>query len=98
MKITAMERTAKTKLFKFVKGDNAVLIMVRHVSTVPENQAGHLEHNGTIYKLWGEHGSFLKLVNKCLGSNFRDDHGDRKHFLDNLYKENFDVIIKLDRN
>jgi hypothetical protein len=87
MKPVVMERNEKTKLFLLTNNSKSILIMARYVDTKPEVQAEYLEFNGVRYNRWKEHGSFIQLVNKFLGSSFPDKRGDRKRFLENLYSE-----------
>jgi hypothetical protein len=91
--VTEKNGVIKTKLIKLLHNNNEVLVLLRFVPTKPEVQAEYLEHKGTRYNRWGEQGSFIQLINKCLMCNFRDEYGDRKKLLENIFNEKFEALV-----
>ncbi|TLS52390.1 hypothetical protein FE782_10505 [Paenibacillus antri] len=93
MKIVLMTKDTKTKLFKLTRNDDSILVLTRYVDTKPEVQAEYLEYKAIRYNRWKEHGSFIKLVNKCLKTNYSDKRGDRKVFLEHLFNERYEKLL-----
>jgi hypothetical protein len=82
MLIVLLTETDKTKEFRLNYMEEQAILGLRLVSTTGEVQVDYLTHRGIKYETWTEHGSFMKLLGKCLGRRF---DGTRKKFIEGLY-------------